>query len=157
MFKEEVYPGLDLVDLCVLVSMVLGPLVTYFYFSFAVRQMGVNGLLLTLAIPTFLLGACGLLINSEAPTLLRLAFSGLVTTVAESSQFLVAISSILAIPPVVNLVVDGVSSPSASPSALASAVSDIPSSCVCVCVCREDTACFLSGLSFFSSWASLSS
>ena len=107
MFKEEVYPGLDLVDVCLLAAMVLGPLLGYMYFSFAVRQMGVNGLLLTMAIPTFLCGCCGLLISSEAPTLFKFLFPSLTNQLAESSQFVVAISSILAIPPVVNLVVDG--------------------------------------------------
>ena len=107
MFKEEVYPGLDLVDVCLLAAMVLGPLMGYMYFSFAVRQMGVNGLLLTMAIPTFLCGCCGLLISSEAPTLFKFLFPSLTNQLAESSQFVVAISSILAIPPVVNLVVDG--------------------------------------------------
>lgn len=109
MFKEEVYPGLDLVDVGLLVSMVAGPLLAYFYVSFALRQMGVNGILLTMAIPTFLLGVCGLLIGTEAPMLLKVFLPGLVSQVAELSQFVVAISSILAIPPVVNLVVDGVS------------------------------------------------
>ena len=109
MFKEELYPGLDLVDVCLLTSMVVGPLIAYLYVSFAMRQMGVNGLLLTLAIPTFLVGVCGLLVNSEAPTLVRLFLPTLVSQIADSSQFVVAISSILAIPPVVNLVVDGVS------------------------------------------------
>ena len=109
MFKEELYPGLDLVDVCLLTSMVVGPLIAYLYVSFAMRQMGVNGLLLTLAIPTFLVGVCGLLVNSEALTLVRLFLPTLVSQIADSSQFVVAISSILAIPPVVNLVVDGVS------------------------------------------------
>ncbi|QDZ21560.1 hypothetical protein HOP50_06g40870 [Chloropicon primus] len=107
MFKEELYPGLDLVDVGLLVSMVAGPLLAYFYVSFALRQMGVNGILLTMAIPTFLLGVCGLLIGTEAPMLLKVFLPGLVSQVAELSQFVVAISSILAIPPVVNLVVDG--------------------------------------------------
>lgn len=109
MFKEELYPGLDLVDVCLLTSMVVGPLIAYLYVSFAMRQMGVNGLLLTLAIPTFLVGVCGLLVNSEALTLVRLFLPTLVPQIADSSQFVVALSSILAIPPVVNLVVDGVS------------------------------------------------
>ena len=109
MFKEELYPGLDLVDVCLLTSMVVGPLIAYLYVSFAMRQMGVNGLLLTLDIPTFLVGVCGLLVNSEAPTLVRLFLPTLVSQIADSSQFVVALSSILAIPPVVNLVVDGVS------------------------------------------------
>ena len=110
MFKEELYPGLDLVDVGLLVSMILLPLASYLYLAFACRQLGVNGLLLTLAIPSFLLGVCGLLVEYEAPTLFKVFLPSLTSQIAEASQFVVAISSILSIPPVVNLIVDGVSS-----------------------------------------------
>lgn len=109
MFKEELYPGIDLVDLGVLIAMVIFPLASYLYLAFAYRQLGVNGLLLTLAIPTFLLGTCGLLVEYEAPTLFKMFLPNLTTQIAESSQFIVAISTILSIPPIVNLIVDGVS------------------------------------------------
>ena len=111
MFKEEVYGGLDLVDCGVLAAMVFVPLLTYTYLSFAYRQLGLNGLLLTVALPAFLAGTCGVLVESESPTLLKVFLPGLVSQIAELSQFTVAASSILAIPPVVNLIVDGVRSP----------------------------------------------
>lgn len=110
MFKEELYPGFDLVDVCFLVALIVGPLISYIYLSFAFRQLGFNGLLLTVAIPTFLAGVCGLLVESESPTLFKVFLPNLVAQIAQGSQFVVAISSILAIPSVVNLIADGVSS-----------------------------------------------
>ncbi len=107
--KERFEYGFDLVDVYCIATASAAALFSALYLRLVYGSLGLSGFLLIASLPTLVLGLCGLIAEEEAPLLVKILFPSSLATLIEYSQYIVALSSILIIPPTVKLCSSGVS------------------------------------------------